>query len=191
MERAFRNESVLAVEVAVIGGKHDDCIFYQTELFKSVKNPSDVRIKHANHSVVKSDIPGKVRFGLSGEGGPWRACVASSFAGNRGSSSWGALEVRRIVVVFSRMDRRHDQVVWIVHLGIWLWAGIKETSPAEERFILPNMTLYSNVGPLGDPSVVVILLRDIYVPCWASQSSVGLRKQSRHSVKPCSSIQSR
>ena len=71
-----------------------------------------------------------------------------------------------IVIVFSLGYGRHRQRIWIIHRIPRLWGEIfrmriEETRPKEKVFTVLLIRFHECVGPLSNPSVVVVFFRNV------------------------------
>lgn len=162
MERALRDKTVLAEEVAVTGGEDYDCVVGEPELVQSVQHSADACIDQADHRVVDGNVPPELSW-------------LDQVAGEAVVSVRGFLRLVEVGLRFLSLakPRGHSvpfpgyesaglHVLGPIHLCPWprrqLWRmWILETCPDEERPPGGHGVINGGYGALGGPMAVVEL----------------------------------
>ncbi len=166
MEGAFGLEAVLAEEVSVVGGEHDEGVVGDAERLELVEDGADVLVHAADHAVVDGDVLGHLLFGVEvGRAAVHAASAGLLPVGEVGVLLLGLAEVLWVLVVLSGDELGHGDLCGVVHgvPGLGHEIGrvrIEEAGPEEEGLAIAGVVFHEGVGALGDPCVVVVLLGD-------------------------------
>ncbi|OPZ85320.1 MAG: hypothetical protein BWY76_01461 [bacterium ADurb.Bin429] len=163
---------MLAVEMPVVGGEDHQRVLRQPQRLYPVENPADIFVHQADHAIVYGDVLRQRLAVVQMRMETVQAVPRFAPRPKVRMCLLGQLEVRRIAVMLARLAPRYGNIRRFIHrvprfrcqIGR-MW--VEKTRPQEERFVSLRVIRHQRVRALGDPAVVMELLRNEPLPALA------------------------